>query len=72
MNCDIHNVISLTSSVKKVTTDYNDRPVREPYFVHNMVVTTLDHNGTPREESLTFYSNNNDECQVTLFPPMEQ
>lgn len=72
MNCDIHNVISITSAVKKVTTDHDDKPIRKAYFVHKMVVTTLDHTGTPREESLTFYSNNEDECQVTLFPPEDK
>lgn len=69
MNCDIHNVISLTSKVKKVTEFADGTVPRKPYFVHTMVVTTLDHTGTPREESLTFYSNNDDEGQITLFPP---
>lgn len=65
MDSAIHNVISTNSTVEKI--EPHDG-IREPYFIHKLSVTSIDHKGAERVETLTLFSNNNDEVQITLFP----
>ena len=63
-SCDFHNVVAVESNIEKIVPDWKD----EPYWVKNLLVTTLDHTGRETVHKITLFSNTRDEFEVTEMP----
>ena len=64
ISLDFHNVVAVESNIKRVEPDWKD----EPYWVKNLLITTVDHTGVETVTEITLFSSTRDEFEVTEMP----
>ena len=64
ISVDFHQVVAVESNIKRVIPDWKD----EPYFVKNLLITTVDHTGVETVTTITLFSKTRDEFEVTEMP----